>query len=87
MSVTQLLQAVGRTVNDSTAGQILAKQLTFKNTNKYCNKVSRSHRKKASIQDMIKICAEIGPAYVQGITLVAAIQWVFKGNSNKSKGT
>lgn len=64
---------MSRTVFDSEAGNIIWKQLACENANKPCQTALRPYRKTASLSDFIRICADIGPAYVQGAALDAAL--------------
>ena len=52
----------------------MAKQLAYENANSACQAALRPYRKKGGLSDYVRICADIGPSYVQGITLAAALQ-------------
>lgn len=58
---------MSRIVFDS---DIILKQLAYENANKPCQ---TALRKTASLSDFIRICADIGPAYVQGAALGTAL--------------
>jgi hypothetical protein len=62
--VACLLQNVGRIVVDAKSGNILVKQLTFENVNKSCKTVLQPYRKRATLQEMIRICADVGPSHI-----------------------
>ncbi|XP_054436370.1 endogenous retrovirus group K member 6 Gag polyprotein-like [Pteronotus mesoamericanus] len=72
--VSRLLQAVVRVINDGEAGTLLVKQLAFENANTACQTLLRPFQKKGSLEDYIRLCANVGPSYVQGMTLAAALQ-------------
>lgn len=74
--VARLLQAVTRLVEDPEAGTILVKQLAFENANTVCQAAIRPWKGKATINDMIKLCADIGSGYVQGLNIAAAMKGV-----------
>ena len=61
-------------IRDEQAGMVLTKQLAYKNANSACQAALRPDRKKGGLSDYIWICADIGPSYVQGITLATALQ-------------
>lgn len=50
------------------------KQLAYENANSACQAAIRPWKGKATLNDYIKLCADIGPSYVQGIALAAALQ-------------
>lgn len=87
--VARLLQAVDRVVGDPDAGSLLVKQLAFENANRICQEALRPYKKRGSISEFIRICADIGPSYVQGVTLAAALKESLQRNhsGNKEKGT
>ncbi|XP_055293591.1 endogenous retrovirus group K member 10 Gag polyprotein-like [Moschus berezovskii] len=72
--VARLLEAVGKLMADEQAGMVLTKQLAYENANSACQAALRPYRKKGVLSDYIRICADIGPSYMQGITLAAALQ-------------
>ena len=72
--VARLLEAIGKVIGDEQAGMVLAKQLAYKNANSPCQAALRPYRKKGGLSDYVQICADIGPSYVQGITLATALQ-------------
>jgi hypothetical protein len=63
-------------VVDAKAGTILIKQLTFENTNKAYKTALQPCRKRATMQEMIRICVAVGPSHIQGIALAAALKEV-----------
>lgn len=73
--VARLLQAVGRIVSDHEAGTVIVKQLAFENANSACQAAIRPWRTQGTLEDYIRLCADIGTSYLQGVTLAAA----FKG--------
>ena len=72
--VARLLETIGKVIGDEQAGMVLAKQLAYENANSACQAALRPYRKKGGLSDYVRICADIGPSYVQGITLAAALQ-------------
>ena len=61
-------------IGDEQAGMVLAKQLAYENANSACQAALRPYRKKGGLPDYVRICADIGPSYVQDITLAATLQ-------------
>ena len=61
-------------IGDEQAGMVLAKQLAYENANSACQAALRPYRKKGGLSDYVRICADIGPSYVQDITLATALQ-------------
>ena len=61
-------------IGDEQAGMVLAKQLAYENAHSPCQAALRPYRKKGGLSDYVRICADIGPSYVQDITLAAALQ-------------
>jgi hypothetical protein len=45
----------------------------------------QSHRKRATLQEMIRICVDVGPSHIQGITLAAALKKVFHPGGRKKR--
>nr|XP_031540026.1 endogenous retrovirus group K member 113 Gag polyprotein-like [Vicugna pacos] len=72
--VARLMETIGKVIGDEQAGMVLAKQLAYENANSACQAALRPDRKKSHLADFIRICADIGPSYVQGIALAAALQ-------------
>lgn len=72
--VAWLLQEAGRLIGDNEAGTVLVKQLAYENTNSVCQIAIHPFRKKATLQDYIRLCSDIGPRYVQGLTMATALQ-------------
>ena len=74
--VARLLKAVGRIAVDGEAGTITVKQLSFENANSACQAAIRPWKRTGTLEDYIRLCAEIGSSYVQGITLAAALRGI-----------
>lgn len=72
--VARLLQVSARLIEDSDAALILVKELAFENANSICQAALRPWKGKATLNDYVRLCAEIGPGYVQGVTLAAALK-------------
>ncbi|XP_049551763.1 endogenous retrovirus group K member 5 Gag polyprotein-like [Orcinus orca] len=72
--VSRLLTEIKRVITDEDAANMLAKQLAFENANPVCQNLIRPIRKTGSISDFIKQCSDVGPSYMQGIALAAALK-------------
>ncbi|XP_059521427.1 endogenous retrovirus group K member 10 Gag polyprotein-like [Myotis daubentonii] len=72
--VSRLLQAAGRLIGDGESGMLLVKQLAYENANSACQAAIRPFRKKSSLSDYVRLCSDIGPSYVQGLAIAAALQ-------------
>uniref|UniRef100_A0A8I3WYK8 CCHC-type domain-containing protein n=1 Tax=Callithrix jacchus TaxID=9483 RepID=A0A8I3WYK8_CALJA len=70
--VSRLLQAVSRLVQDGEASTLLVKQLAYENANPACQAVIQPWKKKGTLTDYIRLCADIGPAYQLGLAMAAA---------------
>ena len=75
--VSRLIEGIHRVIPSVEATEILTKQLAFENANLTCQAVLRPIQKSGNIGDYIKHCADVDPAMMQGVAIVAAI----KGNS------
>ncbi|CAD7672605.1 unnamed protein product [Nyctereutes procyonoides] len=73
--VARLLTAVSRIVTDAEAGTLIVKQLAYENANATCQAAIRPWKNQGTLEDYVRLCADIGPSYLQGVTLAAA----FKG--------
>nr|UVF62128.1 MAG: gag protein [Bat faecal associated retrovirus 1] len=90
--VSRLLQAVGRVVSDGEAGTLLVQQLAFENANTACKAILRPYYRKGTLEDYIRLCSDVGPSYMQGLALAAAlkettIEGLVKAQQMKSKLT
>lgn len=74
--VARLLKEVGRIVDDGEARTIIVKHLAFENANSFCQVAIRPRKNKGTLEDYIRLCAEIGSSYIQGITLAAALRGI-----------
>ncbi|XP_055284387.1 endogenous retrovirus group K member 10 Gag polyprotein-like [Moschus berezovskii] len=72
--VARLLKSVSQVIRDEKAGMVITPQLAYKNANSACQAALRPYQKKGGIADYIRICADIGPSYMQGLTIAAALQ-------------
>ncbi|XP_070288660.1 endogenous retrovirus group K member 10 Gag polyprotein-like [Myotis yumanensis] len=72
--VSRLLQAVGRVVVDGEAGMLIVKQLAYENANTACQAALRPYQRQGTLSDYIRICADIGPSYIQGVAIAAALK-------------
>jgi hypothetical protein len=75
---------LGKIVADHEARTTLVQQLAFQNANKYCREALQS-RRKVSIQEMIKICSDIG-AQIQGAAFASALKEVIHPSKKGGKG-
>ncbi|KAK1345602.1 hypothetical protein QTO34_008064 [Cnephaeus nilssonii] len=67
-------RAVGRVVVDGEAGMLIVKQLAYENANAACQAALRPYQRKGDLSDYIRICADIGPSYIQGVAIAAALK-------------
>jgi hypothetical protein len=81
--VACLLQNLGRTVADTKAGNILVKQLAFEIANKACKTALWPYRKRTTLQEMIRICVDVGLSHIQSIDLAAALKEMFHPGGRK----
>ncbi|CAD7666394.1 unnamed protein product [Nyctereutes procyonoides] len=73
--VARLLTAVSRIVTDAEAGTLIVKQLAYENANAACQAAIRPWKNQGTLEDYVRLCADLGPSNLQGVTLAAA----FKG--------
>lgn len=72
--LSQLIQAVHTVITNNEAADILIKQLAFENANSTCQNLLRSIRKSGNLNDYIKQCVDVFPAFIQGVALAAALK-------------
>lgn len=72
--VSRLMQTASRLIGDTQSRLLLVKHLAYENANTVCQDALRPFRKKGSNSDYIQHCWEIGPSYIQGLTIAAALQ-------------
>lgn len=72
--VSRLLMEIKRVIIDEDAATMLARQLAFENANPICQNLIRPIRKTGNISDFIKQCSDIGPSFMQGIAIAAALK-------------
>lgn len=72
--VSRLNTAAGRIFGPSVATQSFVTQLAYENANSACQAVLRPYRKKENLNDYIRLCADVGPSFTQGIAIAAAFQ-------------
>ncbi|XP_055000688.1 endogenous retrovirus group K member 10 Gag polyprotein-like [Sorex araneus] len=73
---SRLVQAASRMIEDETAAQIIVKQLAFENANTACQAAIRPWKNQSNLSDMIRLCADIGSSYIQGMSFAAAMKGV-----------
>jgi hypothetical protein len=81
--VARLLQNVGRIVADTESRNILVKQLALENANKACKTVLWPYRKKATLQEMIRLFVDIGLSHIQSISSAVALKEAFHPGGRK----
>lgn len=62
--MARLLKAMGRIVVDQEAGTVIVKQLAFENANSACQAAIGPWKKSGTLEDYIRLCAEIGSSYI-----------------------
>ncbi|XP_024622787.1 endogenous retrovirus group K member 5 Gag polyprotein-like [Neophocaena asiaeorientalis asiaeorientalis] len=72
--VSRLLMEIKRVIIDEDAAIMLARQLAYENANPVCQNLIRPIRKTGNISDFIKQCSDIGPSFMQGIAIAAALK-------------
>ncbi|XP_066096891.1 endogenous retrovirus group K member 21 Gag polyprotein [Saccopteryx bilineata] len=72
--VAQLIQAVRGVVSDETAGDIIIKQLAYEDADSTFQAMLRSVRREGMMGNFIKACQDVSPAFVQGVTIAAALK-------------
>ena len=72
--VSRLGLAVSRVISNQEAAEILIRQLAFENANNTCQALLRPIRKTGSTSDYVKQCADVGPAFLQGVAIAAALR-------------
>lgn len=72
--VARLQTAVNRLISNEEVATILLKQLAFEGANSVCQALLRPIRKTGNVSDFIRQCADVGPAYVQGVAIAAALK-------------
>jgi hypothetical protein len=73
----------GRIAADAEAGNILVRKLAFKNANKACKTALQPYRQRVTLQEVIRICVDVGLSHIQGIALTAALKEVFHSGGRK----
>lgn len=72
--VVRLIQTVKRVILNEEAADILTKQLAFENANEACRALLRLIGKEGTLNDFVKQCADFTPAFIQGVTMAAALK-------------
>ncbi|XP_029794357.1 endogenous retrovirus group K member 10 Gag polyprotein-like [Suricata suricatta] len=72
--VHRLLTAAGRIFGSPEAGTEMVKQLAFENANSACQAAIRPYKRKTDLSGYIRLCADIGTSYVQGLAQAAALR-------------
>ena len=63
-----------RVINNEEAADTLIEQLAFENANSTCQSLLRPIRKTGTLDDFIKQCADVSPAFIQGVAIAAALK-------------
>lgn len=72
---------------DGLTGTTVVKQLAFENANNARQAAIRPWRKRGPLEDYIRLCADIGPTYIQGAAVAAALTKVGSKNNQKKTKT
>ncbi|XP_010155635.1 PREDICTED: LOW QUALITY PROTEIN: endogenous retrovirus group K member 5 Gag polyprotein-like [Eurypyga helias] len=70
--VSRLLQTSAKIIQDTDAALILVKELAFENADGVCQAILRPWKQKATLNDYVRLCSDVGMGYVQGIVTAAA---------------
>ena len=70
----RLLKAAGRIFGDAQAGVPFVTQLAYENANVSYRDTLRPYKAKTDLCGYIRLCAEIGLSYNQGLGMIAALQ-------------
>ncbi|RWS20429.1 endogenous retrovirus group K member 9 Gag polyprotein-like protein, partial [Leptotrombidium deliense] len=79
----RLYEAANRVIGDTNAAEILVKHLAFENANKTCQEIIWPHHKKGTIEEFIKLCADVSPLITQGAAIAAAVKQVLQPPSRE----
>nr|XP_058916576.1 endogenous retrovirus group K member 113 Gag polyprotein-like [Kogia breviceps] len=85
--VDRLLQAVSRIIADGPSGTIIVKQLAYENANSTCQAAIRPWKKKGTLEDYIRVCADIGSSYLRGAAIAVALTKAGFGPQTKKAQT
>lgn len=77
--IARLTDVVTKTVANTTAADLVIKQLAYENANKTCQALLKTHTRDATIGDYIRLCADLSPSVAQGLAIAAALQGNFPG--------
>ena len=72
--VDRLLKAASRILGDSRIRNTFLTQLAYENANSAWHGTIRPHKGHTDLAGFIRLCAEIGPLYNQGLALATALQ-------------
>lgn len=72
--VDRLQKTAGRIFGDPQSGIPFVTQLAYENANAACRAAIRPYKAKTDLHGYIRLCAEIGPSYNQGLAMAAAFQ-------------
>ena len=72
--VDRLLIAASRILGKSDTGSPFIMQLAYENTNAMCHATIQLHKGQTDLVGCVRLCAEIGPSYNQGLAFGATLQ-------------
>lgn len=72
--MSRLIQAVHRIITNDNVADALIKQLAFENANSTRQNLLRPIRKSGTLDDYLKQCADVSPAFIQGVAIAAALK-------------
>lgn len=72
--IGRLTEAADRIFGEHENNNSLIRQLAFENANPTCQDIIRPHRHTGSIEQLIRLCADFGPSYQQGVMFASALE-------------
>ena len=72
--VERLLIAASRILGKSDTGSPFIMQLAYENTNAMCHATIQLHKGQTDLVGCVRLCAEIGPSYNQGLAFGTTLQ-------------
>ena len=71
--VDRLLKAANRILGDSQTGSPFIMQLAYENANAVCSAAIQLHKGQTDLSGYVRLCADIGSSYSQGLALATAL--------------
>uniref|UniRef100_A0A673UKJ6 Gag-Pro-Pol polyprotein n=1 Tax=Suricata suricatta TaxID=37032 RepID=A0A673UKJ6_SURSU len=72
--VARLVSTAERLTTNKDISEMIVKQLAFENANSVCKALLRPIKQTGQLNDFIRQCADVGPAFVRGVAIAAALQ-------------